>query len=327
MLSSSLGRMTTPYVASGPEDLIALVPTILRFEPEESVVVMTFGPRGRSFHARVELPRRPREQDGVAETILKAIKSNHLRECAVVIYSEDRAVAAAQGRKLNRKLRRAGVRVADVLLVSRDRYFRVLRGDQEGTAFDISSHPITAQRVLDGVVVHRSRGDLAATLDPDPDDEARRTEVMEAAQRWARNEHDAAAEAQWIRRTLTDALLAGEVLEDDLPRLLADLLDPDLVDVAWAVIDRPDAGAHVEMWRDLVRRAPDGYVDAPACLLAFAAWLTGDGALAWCGLERCGSTSLAMADMLEQLMHSAVSPRLWPRLTADELTALRRPAA
>lgn len=319
--------MTTPYVATGPEDLIALVPTVLRFQPEESVVVMTFGARGRAFHARVELPRRPRDQDEVAGTILKAMRTNHLRDCAIVLYSQDRPVAAAQGRKLNRKLRRAGIRVVDVLVVDGDRYFRVLRDDQSGTIFDIGSHPFTAQRVLDGVVVHKSRSDLAATLDSCPEGEGEGNAVTGAAQRWLNDHHDAAAEAQWVRTVLAAALPHGSVAGEDLPRLLADLVDPGLTDVAWAAIDRPQAEDYVQVWRDLVRRSPQAYVDAPACLLAFSAWLAGDGALAWCALDRCGPTSLPIVGMLEQLMHSAVSPKLWPGLSAEELGALRGPAA
>jgi len=318
--------MTKPYVATGPEDLIALAPTVLRFDPEDSVVVMTFGRPGRSFHARVSLPERPRDQDEVATTILKAMTQNHLRECAILLYSSDRLVAVSQGRKLNRRLTNAGIRVVDVLHVAGDRYFRILRGDEVGTPFDISAHPFTARRVLDGVVVHRSRADLAATLGPDEAAEAALPEVIEAAQRWL-DQPDREAESSWLRAMIRRALPTGTVPATDLPRLLADLCDPRLSDLAWAAIDRKQSEAHIELWRDVVRRSPDEYVAAPACLLAFAAWLAGDGALAWCGLDRCGPTPLPMARMLEELLHAAVPPSLWPGLSADELSALRGPAA
>ena len=50
---------TSPYVARSPEDLIALVPFVLGFHPSESVVLLTFGAPGGSFHARVDLPDGP----------------------------------------------------------------------------------------------------------------------------------------------------------------------------------------------------------------------------------------------------------------------------
>jgi hypothetical protein len=319
--------MTAPYVARGPEDLIALAPTVLRFEPQDSVVVMTFGKPGRSFHARVNLPERAEDQDEVAATILQAMKGNHLRECAVLIYSDDRAIAAAQARRLDRKLRNAAIRVADVILVSGDRYFRVLRGDDVGTPFDISSHRFTARRVMDGVVVYKSRAELAATLMPEPAVEEGWAATMAKAQEWAALEHDPAAEQQWLRSTIRDGLPVGSFSEADIPRLLADLQNPMLGDVAWAEITRPAAEEHVTLWRDAVRRAPSDYVAGPACLLAFSAWLAGDGALAWCGLDRCGTEQPPMARMLAELLDSAVPPGLWPGLTAEELSALRGPAA
>jgi len=319
--------MTTPYVVTGPEDLIALAPTVLRFEPADSVVVMTFGRPGRSFHARVSLPSRAKDQDEVASTIVTAMKNNHLRQCAVLLYSDDREAAASQARKLNRKLRNAGIRVADIILVSGGRYFRVLRGDDVGTAFDVSSHPFAARRVLDGVLVHKSRAELAATLMPEPSVERSWEATIEEAQHWTERGADTSAERQWLRSAVRDAVMRGAFPGADLPRLLADLLVPDLSDVAWAEITRADAEAHLAVWRDVVRRAPADYVAAPACLLAFAAWLAGDGALAWCGLDRCGPAGPPMARMLAELLDGAVPPALWPGLSAEELSALRGPAA
>ena len=43
----------------------------------------------------------------------------------------------------------------------------------------------------------------------------------------------------------------------------------------------------MRLWTDLVRRAPDGLVSGAAGVLAFAAWTQGDGALAWCAVDRC----------------------------------------
>ena len=53
-------------------------------------------------------------------------------------------------------------------------------------------------------------------------------------------------------------------------------------DVAWAEITPGASGAHVELWRELVRRSPRDLLPGACSLLAFAAWQHGDGALAWC---------------------------------------------
>ena len=57
-------------------------------------------------------------------------------------------------------------------------------------------------------------------------------------------------------------------------------------DVVWCAITREEAAAHVRVWRDVVRRSPEELVAPAAGLLAFAAWLAGDGALAWCAIDR-----------------------------------------
>ena len=49
---------TAPYVARTPEDVLATVPLVLGFEPEDSLVLLTFG-AAHPFHARVDLPREP----------------------------------------------------------------------------------------------------------------------------------------------------------------------------------------------------------------------------------------------------------------------------
>jgi hypothetical protein len=70
---------------------------------------------------------------------------------------------------------------------------------------------------------------------------------------------------------------------------------------------------HVELWRDLVRRTPHDLMAAPAALLGFAAWLSGDGALAWCAVERCQEVEpdYRLAGLLTQALAGAVPPSTW----------------
>ena len=66
-------------------------------------------------------------------------------------------------------------------------------------------------------------------------------------------------------------------------------------------------------WTDVVRRAPDDLLAAPAALLGLAAWLAGHGALAWCALDRCAAVDPdhALAEEVAQLLLHAVPPRTW----------------
>ena len=89
-----------------------------------------------------------------------------------------------------------------------------------------------------------------------------------------------------------------------------------LRDAAWA----RDAAAttprrHVELWRDLVRRAPATCAAPGRRLLAFAAWQAGDGALAWCAIDRCRAVDpdYRWPHCVAQALTGAVPPAVWDR--------------
>jgi hypothetical protein len=319
----------TPYVARGPLDLVALAPQVLRFNPENSVVLLTFGPSGSAFHARVELPTEPEAQDEVVSLFVGAVLRNALDVVAVLVYSADVEAGRSQARRLVDGLEGHGVHVVDVLRVERDRYFRLLEDDDQGTAYDLASHPFTARRVFEGHVVHESREALAGTLlGTDPAEVAA---VAAAADAAGDRLVDASprgiaagsrADALWIQGRVRRFLRTGRPLPtSDAGRLLFLCRDVDLRDVAWAEITRTDAARHVELWRDLVRRAPDELLPPAAALLGFAAWLAGDGALAWCALDRC--TALApdysMAEVVGEALLRAIPPSTWEGIGADAL--------
>ena len=54
-MSTSPAPTDLPFTARCPEDVLAVVPVLLGFVPEESVAMLTFG-APRVFHARVDLP-------------------------------------------------------------------------------------------------------------------------------------------------------------------------------------------------------------------------------------------------------------------------------
>jgi hypothetical protein len=62
-------------------------------------------------------------------------------------------------------------------------------------------------------------------------------------------------------------------------------------DDAWARMDPAHRDNHLRLWADLTLYAQPGYIAAPASLLAFVAWQTGNGALANLALDRARPTS------------------------------------
>ena len=93
-------------------------------------------------------------------------------------------------------------------------------------------------------------------------------------------------------------------------------------DVAWAEINRETSGAHVDLWRDLVRRSPRHLLPDASALLAFAAWQHGDGALAWCAIDRCLEVDPDhwLAHYVAEVLTRAVPPTAWEPIREDELS-------
>jgi hypothetical protein len=320
------------FTARGPVDLIAAVPYVLGFHPQDSVVLLTFGP-GEAFHARVDLPEAGDDQQVVVDMLAGVVDRHGVERVALLLYTDDPWTAATFHDAVMPVFGGNGVRVLDVIRVGADRFHRARDVDDPGTPYDLTTHAFTAEQVVAGTVVERSRSELAASLDCR--DEADARAVEEAAARFdARFEgltafvtvdgivRDLAEQGRWVQRTIRRHLRHDTSLSaEDAGRLLVLVVGVPLRDVAWAEMTRDDATRHLELWRDLVRRCPADLLPAPAALLAFAAWLAGQGALSWCALDRCTAAEpgYSMAECVSLLLEGAVPPSVWTPIAESEL--------
>ena len=310
----------TTFIARSSADLVALAPQVLGFHPHDSVVLMTFG-AGDSFHARVDLPGGADDQLEVVDMLREVISRHRVRRVALLLYTDDPWLAATFHDAAVPRLRGDRVEVIDVLRVARGRFHDASDPRDPGKACDLRAHRFTAEQVVRGRVVHGSREQLAATLRLVDAADARA--VADSAARVDFGD-DLVAQARWIQRTVRRHARRGTRVPADVAgKLLALVSRDDLRDVAWAQLSRRDAGAHVELWRDLVRRCPATLLPSASCLLAFAAWLHGDGALAWCALDRCDEVDpgYPMAACLRDLLHGAVPPSAWTPIDERDLRA------
>ena len=322
---------TSRYVARSSVDLVAIVPVVLGFHPRDSVVLLTFGAPGAAFHARVDLPIAMDEQEEVAELLVGAAVANRVERAAVLVYTDDAEVGHAQSSLLLGRLLEREVEVIDVLRVDDGRWFVFPEDGSPGTSYDLAGHPFTAQGVFEGHVVHRDRAELADTLVGTDEDDA--VEVALAATRFAdllgtsRESGMLRTEARWLQRFVrAQVRKGGAVAAADAGRALVLASLVDTRDVAWAEITRGTSGAHVELWRGLVRRAPRHLLPGACSLLAFAAWQHGEGALAWCAIDRCLEVDpdYSMSHCVAQLLTGAVPPGVWEPIRASDLPVFAR---
>jgi hypothetical protein len=87
-------------------------------------------------------------------------------------------------------------------------------------------------------------------------------------------------------------------------------------DHAWERTDGEDR--HLALWTDVLRRCDPELAAPPACLLAFAAWRAGQGALAVVALERAfeAQPDYSMALLLDDVLRQGMTPAAlgsWPK--------------
>lgn len=251
------------FVARTPHDIVNLVPHALGFEPANSIVMMTFGPR--PFHARVDIPFDAPSRREVAEALAAPVKQHGAERVIFLAYTDDERLANAALDHLSLAMPvpvLALIQVGDDWLRMRDRATREpIQVTAEGTRANVQ---LGAPRA--------SRDDYAAMVAAGPAPSSRMADRLED------------------QDTFNAALLGltRENAEEHLDAHLADLRDT-----------APGRGARL------------------AALACLAAWLKGNGALAWVAHDRSiddGGTPLANA--MNTALTAAISPDTWTEFRA-----------
>ena len=322
--------------ARGPADLLALVPSLLGFHPEQSVVVLTIGPADRPFHARADLPADAVELEDLADHLSEVAVRNGVRRLACVVYSDDAGLAESFADALGTRARAVGVEPVCAVRADGQRWWTPGSGpDDPGTPYDVATHPLMMEAVVEGTVVLANRQELADSLLADDPQEsaivlARADEALarlssllgscDEAERRAR----LVAEGRWVRIRVRRFLEDGCRLDARDVARLATLVtvSTEVRDVAWAELTHRNADRHVALWRDVVRRVPTEARAAPAALLGFAAWIAGDGALAWCAVDcaQKADPGYGLATLLSEALTRAVPPSTWRPFPRSDLS-------
>jgi hypothetical protein len=305
-----------------PADFLAVVPYLLGFHPSESLVVVLSRQGRVVLTARLDLPP-PDLVDLVRDQVLGLAEQHRIDEAVLAVYGED---AVAGRAVLERLLAGVSERVAvrEALLVSRGRWWSLTCPTgccpAEGTPFDPTAHRLAAEAVYAGLSAENSRAALEVQVrGPRAPDVPR----LEEAVRQARAEVaslDRAAAAARMAATVR-AVLAGTVaLDEPTCALLAVLaLDLTVRDVAWALMSRDTIHEHLRLWSSVVARSPDEVAAAPLGLLGVAGWISGNGALLNCCIERLERTDpgYTMRRVLSDISDRALPPSLWDEMVED----------
>jgi hypothetical protein len=308
-------KTPTTLTARSPEDLMAVVPAVLGFHPEESLVMLTFG-KGGGFHARIDLPTVPDDLSDVCLALMQPALHQEVEKVIFIAYSADPVRASAVALAVSDAFDREGFDVMEPLRSDGSAWHFVCDCDDPDHIgphpYDVSTHPFTAEAVLNGRVTHATRAELAATLSPDVDATCR----VEAALAAPPPRRDRAREQRQMEKLVRrHTRTRTEPSDAEVVWLALACTDVVVRDVALFLIDRDNARDHAGFWTSVLRRTPEHWLPAPAAMLGFCAWLAGDGALAWCAVDRCREVDrdYSLADCVAELLSHAVPPRSWER--------------
>lgn len=305
-----------------PGALIAALPAVLGFVPEKSLVLLTADRGEMGCVMRVDLST---ELTASLEHLAEVAAAARPDEAIAVIVDDSGAacrMCAVEYHELASVLT-ASLAVHGIELIAAHVVDRVEAGghwhcaDQcgnGGVVDDPSSSPLALAAVLDGRRLYSCRADLQQVITPDPDRSSTLAGVLDSCRTEAGSPIRSDADA----RTAIECAIAaagqladGKPLSDDeLARLAHGLTDPQVRDTLYALAVGRDAGQAESLWALLARCLPPPWRVEALVLLAFSAYVRGDGPLAGVSLEaalRCDPVH-RMAGMLDTALQSGMRP-------------------
>lgn len=295
------------------QDAIAAVPHLLGFHPTESLVLMPFSPQLPVV--RVDIPTTPDGRDALWEQSLRdalgthALHADGRARMAAICFTQDRDNAEATGQDFARRLGDIGIGVPVRLWTNGFVWSEFNTGDS-GRCSQEAADLMAATGVVAGRVrPAASREAMAATLIGD-----RGPVATQLDQAYATADTPA-AEREWALQRLEEFLADGTRLTDhDAARLLVAVQTTSTRDALWEEMTLENSAAHQSLWVDMTRRAPDEVRAPAASMAAFASWLSGDGAKAWCALDEVPTDqNYPMAAIVAGALDGALPPSEWER--------------
>lgn len=268
-----LDTMTPIIHATSPADFLTVVPRLLGFVPQRSIVLVPFR-RGRSRGAlRLDLPPNDDRADEIAATMIGLVcRVPESDGCAVVVYGDEDAPARALVEGIERRAEACGVQIVEALWVTGRRWGSYATSDS-GTVPTTRSLPPGLEEIVPPEADQFAGAELVAL-------DAARSEAVEAACEAL----DAAIRALVLADAAQPAAdapridpraFAAACLLDDLPAFVERLLSADAAELdpfeiavaAWALgrpslrdialicwvdgIDAGDDAAHAQArWED-----------------------------------------------------------------------------
>ena len=292
--------------AGSPAQLVATLPYLFGFRPDQSVIVL--GLRGRRIDAAARLDASVVLDDGFDAVVLRNRLSTVIgqgRQVIAVAWHDDAGAA-----------RRAVDAVVDAIGAA-DMAIIVSGGRCQADDGPWQDCPDGVAEADDaGLTVLASRAMIEASVaGPSSDDSA-------AAAAWMSICEVVDDMTLYERRGKAKHIMEegwtapGNLTLEQCLELAALARQGRVRDVMTAPLNAETARSHLELWGAVVPRVPDGGAPAVLGLLGLAAWLAGEGALQVCCLERglALEPDHSLLRLVETINVMGVHPREWAKV-------------
>ncbi|MFE9745766.1 DUF4192 domain-containing protein [Saccharothrix saharensis] len=317
-------KLLPPTRLRDPGDLIAAVPHLLGFHPSDSVVLLVVHDHDVAMTLRIDLPP-PGVRHRLAAQLVEPLAGSRGDDAVVVVVGggsgdpPEHLPHDALVDELDEALRVAGVPLLLAVwtraTAKGERWFDYHDIGTRGTVPDPSSTAFAAASAADGYVTYPSREALGDLLTPDPPEALSRRAAL--LNRLATT-HPLADDDTVPQRDLD--LVRAEVLRAETRK--RPLTDEEVADLAHALSNplTRDAGLvhcvgeHARsaeaLWLELTRACPSPERAEPATLLAFSAYIRGNGALTYMALDRAEESHPGhrLAGLLRTALTTGLSP-------------------
>jgi hypothetical protein len=281
---------------TSPHDLLAAIPFLIGYHPENSLVLVALKDDSVGMAMRVDMPT------DIAPESYDLLASHFQREAAdaalIVAYVDSETDPEPVLINTSAALLRAGISIKESLIVSDGRYRSMLCHDSEccpslGSPIpDIDSSRIAAEHVIAGhpmpfANVSGLVQSIAAL--PSAMEESWQSEVRTF---WIESDSENLIDLQRDGATavidLAGEYVQGRGAEDRelVARVIGRISDIQVRDYALGSHNDETADAYWQMWRELLLIAPRGFVAPIASIFAALAYERGEGALAHKALDR-----------------------------------------
>jgi hypothetical protein len=321
---SDMTRHHRDFTLTHPGALIAAIPAVLGFRPENSLVLVSIEAGQMGAVLRADLS--PDLVDGLTELVDICDAAQPDAVIAVIIDASGAACPMCNEEHrqlcevLTEMLADRGIELWAAHVVDQigagGRWHCVDGCGAHGSVDDPTASPVAVAAVLDGRRLYADRAELRSVVAPDDSEgtglvQAIRQRAADDEERRADDPDGCARRDVQVALTAADRVADGASLtETEITALAGALADTQVRDVMYALAVGVRADTAEALWALLARVLPAPWRVEPLVLLAFSAFVRGDGPLTGISLEealRC-EPEHRMAQMLDTALHSGMRP-------------------